>query len=227
MAGIGGTVADLLDVMSMLDNDLIATSGGTNEAQCIKALTQAQKYFETVCAMFPKVYQSTVNVVTAAQTETTVWNTKLRRLDALWLLDANGQPIRKMERIDEVGGHVPSLPWPLQIILAGGVGAPGGYYANMTNFYWLPLPDGVYSLRVYGLLAQNSFVDRTSDFNYHDYTQLAIAQFAVKLLHIGTDDGVDDYDALANQLFKPLIRSLHKFDRSGPRGRTYTRVHET
>lgn len=227
MPGIGGTVADLLDVMALLDNELDTAAGGVNEAQSVKALSLAQKYFETVAAMFPRVYESTINVGTAAQTETTVFPTTLRRLDAIWQLDANGRPLFEVERIDHVGGHVPSLPWPLQISLLPGVGAPGGYYANMSNFYWLPLPDAVYSLRIYGLIAQPSFVDRTSNFNYHDFTQLPIAQFACKLLAVGVDDDTTELDELAGQLFRPLLRSVRKFDRSGPRGRVYGRVHDT
>lgn len=228
MAGIGGTVADLLDGMSLIRNELDTSSGGTDEARAIKALTHAQRYFETVCAAFPRVYQSTVNVATAAQTETSTWSTSLRRLDALWLLDpTTSLPIRKMERIDEIGGHVPSLPWPLQVSVSAGYGMPGGYYANMANFYWLPMPDGVYNLRIYGLVAQAAFAVRTDNFNYHPYVILPIAQFACKLLDIAVDDDSSALDELASQLFRPLMRSIKGFDRSGPRGRTYTRVHET
>lgn len=227
MPGIGGTVADLLDVMSMLDNELDTAAGGVNESQCIKALTQAQKQFENIAAMFPRVYQSTINVVTTANTETTTTPTTLRRFDALWQLDSNGRPLFKIERIDQVGGHVPSLPWPLQISLATGTGAPGGYYANMSNFYWLPMPDGVYSVRIYGLIAQPSFVDRNSNYNYHDYTQLSVAQVAVKLLSVGVDDDTTSIDELSSLTFKPLLRSVRKFDRSGPRGRVYSKVHDT
>lgn len=228
MAGIGGTVADLLDAMSMLDNELDTEAGGVNEAQCIKALTHAQKYFETVAAMFPRVYQTGVTTIsTAANTETTTYPSLLRRLDGIWLLDANNRPIREIERIDHVGGHVPSLPWPLQVTMSAGSGGPGGYYANMAQFYWLPLPDGVYNARIYGLFAQASFAARGDNYNYHDYTILALAQFAVKVLSIGVADSTDELMELADQLFKPLLRSLRKFDRTAPRGRFYGRVHDT
>lgn len=227
MAGIGGTVADLLTLMGALNNELVVSSSGTDEARAILALTAAQHYFETIAASYPRVLQSTTTAVTAASTETTTYSTSLLRLDAIWLLDANSRPMYKLKKIFEVGGHVPSLPWPLQVSLAAGPGAPNGYYANMEQFYWLPLPSGVSTLRIYGLLEKTEFALRTDDFNYPKRTKLALAQFANKILQIAVGDGASDLDTLAAELFGPLMRSLKKFDRSEASPRVYNDVHST
>lgn len=226
--GIGGTVADVLSVMEMLDNELETGSGETDEQSAITALQQAQNWFETVCSTYPRVLQDVVNIVTVANTETTQWPSALLRLDAIWLLDANGNPIRKLDRIEETGGHAPSLPWPLDITtMAGATGTPFGYYGNMANFYWLPTPAGVNSLRIYGLLEKARFVNRTSDFNYPYRCHLPFAAFADRLLQQGADDVSLDLEELANQAFGPLLKQLKKFDRTSPHGRDYTEHHTT
>lgn len=228
MAGIGGTVADVLRVVELLMNDTQTASGEIDEAPAILALVQAQHYFETLCATFPDILQSTVTLSTTANTEKTTWTAALLRLDAVWLLDAAGSPIHKLARIEEVGGHVPSLPWPLTLTSAPtGTGVPYGYYGNMESFYWLPLPAGVSTLRLYGFLEKARFADRTSDFNYPYRCHLAFAQFASKLMAIGVDDATIDLDRLAAQVFSPLIKQLRKFDRSEPHARVYTEFHTT
>lgn len=222
------TVADLLAIMEMLDNELETGAGESDESIAITALSQAQHYFELVAASYPRILQDTVNVATAASTEKTTWQSSLRRLDALWYLDANGVPVRKLKRITEMGGHVPSLPWPLQVSMATpGSGAPFGYYGNMKDFYWLPLPDAVYTLRIYGFIKKASFTARANNFLYADEVMHPIAQFANKLLSIGVGDDTIEYDKLSAQLFRPLLRSYRKFDRSEPQGRFYTEAHTT
>jgi len=44
------------------------------------------------------------------------------------------------------------------------------------------LPNGVSSFRVYGMVGQPEFVDRTSAYNYPARCKLALANFAVTLL---------------------------------------------
>lgn len=222
------TVSDLLDLMSLIDNELEIGAGESDESQAIKALIQAQHHFELIAASKPRILQDTVNIVTANVTEKTTWSSLLRRVDALWYLDATGNPIRALERIDEIGGHVPSLPWPLQIALGSAAGgAPFGYYGNMRDFYWLPRPDGVYTIRVYGFIKKAAFAVRGDAYNYPDETMLALASFANKLMSVGVADDTLDLDRLTAQVFAPLIKSYTKFDRSKPSGRVYTMFHST
>ncbi len=229
MAGIGGAVTDLLAAMTLLNNELDVTANGSDEARSITALTQAQHYFETLASSMPEILGNGLTTVpTALNTETSPWSSGLRRLDALWYLDAAGNPVRKLKRISEIGGHVPSLPWPLQIALTSSWGgAPFGYYADMNQFYWLPKPDGVYNIRIYGFFKQAAFALRTDNFNYPPECQLPLAQFAARLLAISVGDDSLEYDKLATMLFRPLLRQLRKFDRSEPQSRVYSEFHAT
>lgn len=222
------TVADLLTVMGVMNNELDTSSGGLDETRSINALTIAQHYFETVAAALPDCLGNSTTVTTTASTETTAWPAALLRLDAVWFLDdTNSKPVYKLKRITEIGGHTPSLPWPLQVTLATGTGGPRGYFTNMTNFYWMPLPDATHTLRVYGLLQQAEFAARTEAYTYPTRCKNAIANFAVKVMSIGIGDDKGDLDELASSIFMPLLRGLRKFDRSEPMPRGYNYEHTT
>lgn len=222
------TYADALTYMTIFDNGLKIGAGEADEARALIALKAAQHYFETVAASLPRVLQSTITIATAASTETTTWTSTLLRLDALWYLDPTTlRPVRKIERIDEVGGHVPALPWPLSLSINPGAGAPSGYYANMANFYWLALPDAAYTLRVYGFIEQAELSTRSTTWPYPTRALVPVAQFATRLLRTSTDDETGDLDELAGAIFRPFLKQLRKFDRSAPHGRYYTDVHST
>jgi len=228
VAGIGGTVADILSVMEILDNELENGAGEIDEGVSIIALVQAQHWFETVASSLPKVLQSIITVTTTGATETSTFSTSLRRLDAMWGLDANGNPTYKLDKIEGVGDHVPSLPWPLDLFNASLVGGvPYGYYASATQFYWLPVPDAAYTARIYGFVKQQEFALRTDNFNYPPECKLPFAQFASKLLGVGKNDDTAALDQVAAQLFRPLLRSMRKFDRSKPTSRYYNSFHTT
>lgn len=231
MAGIGGTVANLLSLCKLLNNELKVASGEPDETRMILALNEGQRYLELLAAQYPRALQQVTTVATVANTETTAKPATLLRLDSIWLLDSNSRAVRKLERIDEVGGHVPDLPWPFLLspdaVSLQATGAPIGYYASWDQFYWLPRPDGVHTARIYGLLEKDDWTIRTDDVNYPKRARLAIASFAVKLHRLGVDDDVKDLDTLAAQTFVPLLRTLSNLDRSGPQGRAYTEFHTT
>lgn len=220
------TVADLLSVMQLLNNELKTGASQKDEDRSVLALSMAQHYFETIAGSLPKILQSTIDISTTADQETTTWSTTLLRLDALQLLDANGRPIRSLESIGEIGGHAPSLPWPLEVQFS--TGGPFAFYGNMRNFYWMGVPSEVRSLRVYGFVEQSEFASRASTFAYPDRFKLPFAVLAVKILRLGLDDpGETELDRLSTQLFTPLLRQLMMFDRTGPKGRVYTQPHTT
>jgi len=225
---VAGIAADILLDMMVVNNELRTNAGGADEARALRAVNMAQHYFETICASTPRVLQGTANIATVANTETSAWSALLLRLDALWFLGTNGRPIYKVKRIVEIGGHVPSLPWPLTLSLSGvGSGQVGGYYGNMRDFYWMPLPSGATSLRIYGFFSQPELATRASAFGYPLQCKSALATFATKILKVGVDDDPTNLDDLASTIFKPLLRSLHRFDRSEPEPRYYGDVHTT
>lgn len=218
----------VLDYMNVFDNELDLTDGGSDEDRAITALAMAQDYFESVAAALPRVLQSTVNVSQVANTETSTWPSTLLRLDAVWFLDsATSRPVYKLKRITEVGGHVPALPWPLQVTVTPGTGAGRGYYANMNKMYWLPLPSGADSMRIYGMLSQTKISIRSGTFPYPDRVAPMLANFACRMLAVGVGDATADLDKLAATMFTPLLRAMRKFDRSEPMPKEYTDVHAT
>lgn len=224
---MAGTVADLLVLMADLDAEIETAASEVDEAPSIRLLTQAQHYFETLCATYPRAFQTVTTAVTVANTETTTWTSGLLRFDKMQLLDSSGRVVRDIESLDDIGSHAPSLPWPLQISAVGATGEPFAFYGNMANFYWLPLPSAVSTVRVYGLIEQARFAARADVVFYPYRVHLALAQFANKLSSLSVGDDTGDLDRLAAQVFGPILKQLKKFDRSHPRGRYYHRLHTT
>lgn len=224
------TVADVLTVMGILDNEMDVSSGGADESRAIAALTMAQHQFDSIAASLPNVLGDTITIAPTANTEKTAWSTlasALLRIDAIWLLDATAKPIYKLKRIEEIGGHTPSLPWPLQVTLTSGTGGPRGYFSDMRNFYWLPLPDATYSCRIYGYLEQAEWTLRTSTYSMPQRCKNAFAEFAVRVLNGGVGDDVGTLEALGSEIFKPLMKGLGHWDRSEPSSRNYQYAHDT
>lgn len=227
--GVGGvdTWADVLGYMEMLNNELEAGSGEDDEVSALVACVAAQHMFEAIAASLPKTLATVVNTTTTtANTETTTWPTALLRLDGIFVLDSSGKVVRKIERMQEVGSHAPSMPWPLNLVSPAG-GTPSGYFTDMANFYWLPLPDASYTLRIHGLFEASEPTVRASSFVYPKRCKLAMAQMAVFLMKFGVDDTKGDLDKLGERIFRPLLRGLRKFDRSGPVDKHYDSVHTT
>lgn len=224
---MAGTWADVLDVIELLDNELECGAGEDDEVRAILACKHAQHEFETLAATFPRTLGTVVNTTTTtAATEATAWPSALLRLDGIFVLDSAGVIVRKIESMQEIGSHAPSMPWPLNLVSPAG-GTPSGYFTDMANFYWLPRPDASYSLRIYGLFEQAEPALRASAYAYRNNTKLAMGQMALFLMKYGTDDTKGDLHKLGDILFRPLLRSLRKFDRSGPMDKHYDFLHTT
>lgn len=220
------TIADLLQRMELLDNELETGSGEANEATAIVALDTAQDFFETLAACYPNVLGTTGTVTTTASTETTAYPTGVLRLDSIWYLDATtSRPTRLLDRIYETGGHAPSLPWPLRASLQPASGIPDCYWTDEEYLYWRPLPDATHTLRWYGFKAATNLAARTETFGYKDYLALPFAAFACRILAIGVADNEEELKALATELFTPALRKLRRFSRERPSGRVYSTIH--
>lgn len=221
------TAVDLLDSMSVLDNELELGEGQSDEAIALKALSMAQKYFESLCAVYPNVLASLVTVSPEANLGQSAWPSSLLRLDAVQALNADNQPVWNLEDLGGLGGAVSMLPWPLTLSAWGVAGAPGGFTASLGSIGWLPTPGTASTIRLVGLVQQPKFRRRTDPFGYPSQCEVALANFACRLLSIGVADETADLDRLASQIYTPLLKSLRKFVRTGPQGRVYTDVHTT
>lgn len=222
---MAGTVADLLGDMQVLNNELRTGAGEVDEVRAVRALSMAQHFFEAHAATRGRVLGSTINVAQSAQTETTPWPSSLLRLDAVWLLDANGRAIRSLDNIDHIGEHVPSLPWEITLSDSA-IGVAGGYVADMESFWWFPLPSGATSIRLYGLIEQPEFATRNSTFGRPLRCKLPLASLAVKLMRMSVDDDTTTVDSWVAATLAPLWKGLQGFDRTGAHARVYTQVHD-
>lgn len=222
------TGADLLTRMKVLDNELQVTSGGDDESRCLTALDMAQDYFESVAASMPHIGTTSDTIATVADTETTAWPATLKRVDSLWYIDpTTNKPAWELKPLDKVGAHMPSLSAPWNLTLNPSTGAPSRYSYDSASFYWLPIPDGAYTIRVYGLYSRTNLTTRAITFGWPDEVSLPLAAFACRLLEMGVDDPSDELQGLAEEAFVPVLRSLRKRVRQGPMGRAYTRTHTT
>lgn len=222
------TAADLLSRMKILANELRIASGGADESRCLTALDMAQDYFEDVAASMPKVGQRTTTCTTSANTETTAWPTGLLRVDSVWYVDpATSRPAWELRNIYDTGGHQPQSPFPYNLSLSSGTGAPREYFSDEQTFYWRPLPDATHTLRVYGLIARTALTSRSVTFGWQDSVSLPLTAFAVQLVRLGVDDRTDELQALAEQMFTPVLRRMRKSVRQGPMSKHYTQVHTT
>jgi hypothetical protein len=220
------TVANLLDRLSLIYNELSTGSGEADEARGITALDMAQDYAEAVIATQGFVLQTTGTTTTTANTESSAYPTNCRRIDSVWLLDSNSLPYYELEASHGPGEHAVNLNWPASVTLSASPGSPARFSYDSASLYWTPVPDAVYTVRVYGYYAKADLSARTDTFNLPDIFSMPLVAFAARLIKIGVDDPSQDLQGLADEMFLPVIRGLRTPVR-GARPRHYTQVHVT
>lgn len=229
------TIASIMAMMQIVDNELDVSVGGADETRSITALNMAQDVFESVLATQPDTLGTVgTSITTTANTEATTWPTSLLRLDTLYMLNTQvtpNQPQWEIRIIQDVGGQAAQWPFPWISGIIGylpqGFGPPVAAYANRAQFLWAPIPDQVYSIRPYGLFAKTDITSRTQTFEYPDVVAVPMATFATRLLSIGVGDPTDDLDALGRQTYDPVIKMLRQPVRQRPQSRQYSQVHFT
>lgn len=227
------TIATLLDYMEIFDNELETGSGDVDESRSITALNMAQDLWEQVCASQPSGFLQTYSTTTTtASQEYTTWPTDLLRLDSLWLIDTNAspnRPSRKIDLIDEPGGHIADDGTSvLNLTASTQSGAPREYaVTKRSRFLWRPLPDAVYTVRYYGFIRASDYTARANTFAYDDAVALPLSALAVKFLSIGVGDDTGELQAAAEESFTPVIKAIQKATRVKPPSRFYSRVHTT
>lgn len=220
------TGQDLLDRMELLNEELQLQVGEANVVRGLLALNVAQDYFESVAASRPNILgSSTGTVVTAANTETTLFPLGLLRLDRLHLLDANGKVVGELTKLHRTGGHASNANWPLSLTTSTS-GKPTAYWTNGLNIYWSPLPSGMSTVRWYGFSAASN-ITASSTLTYPDIIAMPLAGFAAAIYKGGVDDDPKDVGGLAQNAFGSALDALALFNRDGARGLEYTEVHST
>jgi len=228
------TIATIMSKMQVVDNELDVSVGGADETRCLSALDMAQDQFETILANHPDTLGTTSTVTTTAQGETSDWPTTLLRLDTMWMMNLQVLPPTPQWQIDviqDVGGQSMATPYPWLSGMVGyspqGYGAPTAAYTNRQSFFWAPIPNEVYTIRVYGLHSKTDITSRSQTFQYPDQVANPLAVYAVRLMEMGIDDPSDELKALADEMFAPVINMLRKPTRQRPQSRQYTRMHTT
>lgn len=217
----------LLDTMELLNQELQLQTSENDQVRGLLALNVAQDYFESRASQEGSIKgDQTGNVLTAANTETSAFPSGFLRVDRIQLLDSvTLQPVADIDNISRVGGHANKARWPYSALGITTPGAPEGYYTNGRNIYWSPLPDNIYTLRVYGFKAADD-ITALGTFAYEDEVRLPLAAFATMILKIGVDDSPSNVSQLADAAFKDVIASLSGTNRDGAAPLEYTRFHE-
>lgn len=222
----------LFDRMALYDNQLDLIAGGDDVTRGLTAINLVQDWFEAVAATVDKLLQTHSTFTTTANIETTNWPTGLLRLDELWLLDSAGNQVRRMDPIEEDGGHVPNLPWPLNAVVQSGALSSGvpyefAYEGQGGTILWSPKPDAIYTIRGYGLWSKADYTAAADTFLYPDSVALAIVPFAVNILRTGLERDLGAIQNAAEAAFKVTVKSLKRPVRSEPKSRVYQDIHET
>ena len=228
------TIATILSKMSVVDNELDIAVGGADETRSISALDMAQDVFESIVANHPNTLGTIGTFTTTASTEYTTWPTALLRLDTLYLMNTSQTPNLpqwQIEIIQDVGGQAEGGNWPWFGALTGyapqGFGAPRKAYTNRQYLFWAPVPDQAYTMRYYGLVAKTDITSRSQTFEYPDTVSVPMAVYATKLLSIGVADPAGELQALADEIYAPVINMLRKPTRQRPQSRQFSRIHTT
>ena len=228
------TIASILTKMQVLDNELDVSSGGADETRAISALDMAQDAFEAFIANHPGLLGTkTDTTTTTASTEATAWPSTLMRLDNMYLMNTSSTPNLpqwEIEIIQDVGGHIPAggaWPFGLYSTTPMGKGAPRKAFTDRANFYWQPLPDATYTVRLYGLFSKDEITSRSATFAYPDVVAVPMAAYAVRMMEMGIDDPSDELAALAEELYAPVINLLRQPTRQRAQARQYQYFHTT
>lgn len=219
---------DLLNYMEVLNAELQLQPGEANTGKGLAALNMAQDFFETVAAQRPKILGSTTlaPLVTTANLEFSVFPPGLLRIDSIWIQDSNSRPIYQLRPVRKSGGHWGATQWPQSLFVSTGTGKPVFYEANGTAVFWSPIPNGVYTMRVYGF-SRAADITTTSTLAYDDGVGLPIATFACRLIKTGLDDDPAALTQLATDTFNPILDTLSSFQRDGASSLEYSMEHTT
>lgn len=222
------TGQSLLNLMELVDQELQLQAGENDVTRGLLALNAAQDYFESLLALVPKTFGSgTGTLTTVASTETTAFPSGLLRLDRLqWIDPSTNRPSGPdLENLQYTGAHSQFLGVIPDIFLGGnGTGRPRAYWTQGTSIYWSPLPDTAHTLRYYGLVSKAD-ITASGTYGFPDYSMLPVAVYAAKLMHIGVGDSVEDYNALGQTLFQPVMLTMKGFNQDRNPGYDYRHIH--
>ena len=217
----------ILDLMEGLDASLQLQASESGVTKGLIAANAAQDYLESLLALQPNNYGSTFSTVTTtADTESTTFPSGLLRLDRLqYIHPETSRPGWDLEFVGYTGDQYgPPVTYPSLQFDVSTTGKPQRYWTNGSVILWDPVPDAVHTVRYYGLIAKSD-ITASGTFGFPDIAMLPLAQYAVELLKIGTDDEVQSLTAFGQKTFAPFLQWAGRFNRDRAPGYDYRYYH--
>ncbi len=218
----------LLDTLEVLNQELQLQPGEPDVVRGLTALNRAQDYFETLASRQPHFLGDADGTVTQTiGQEYTTFPAGVLRIDKLQYIDpTTNRPAWDLKKLDRVGGHARSSQWPWNILSTSLSGKPRGYYTNGSKIFWTPLASDLSVVRWYGFQVAAD-ITASGAFAYPDQCILPIASFAARIIAEGVGDSGASLDALAQDIFSPVIDSMGNFKRDGAAGFDYRYSHDS
>ena len=215
----------ILDLMEGLDASLQLQNSESGVTKGLIAANAAQDYLESLLALEPNSYGSTfATVTTTADAESTTFPSGLLRIDRLQYINpSTNRPERDLRFEGYIGAQYGD-GYPGLSLSTSTTGSPARYWTNGSVFLWDPVPDAVHTVRYYGLIAKSD-ITASGTFGFPDLAMLPVAQYAVELLKIGTDDEVQSLVAFGQKAFAPFLQWAGRFNRDRAPGYDYRYYH--
>ena len=215
----------ILDLMEGLDASLQLQNSESGVTKGLIAANAAQDYLESLLALEPNSYGSTfATVTTTADAESTPFPSGLLRIDRLQYINpSTNRPERDLRFEGYIGTQYGDEYSGLSLSTST-TGSPARYWTNGSVFLWDPVPDAVHTVRYYGLIAKSD-ITASGTFGFPDLAMLPVAQYAVELLKIGTDDEVQSLAAFGQKAFAPFLEWAGRFNRDRAPGYDYRYYH--
>ena len=215
----------ILDLMEGLDASLQLQNSESGVTKGLIAANAAQEYLESLLALEPNSYGSTfATVPTTADAASTTFPSGLLRIDRLQYINpSTNRPERDLRFEGYIGTQYGDEYSGLSLSTST-TGSPARYWTNGSVFLWDPVPDAVHTVRYYGLIAKSD-ITASGTFGFPDLAMLPVAQYAVELLKIGTDDEVQSWAAIGQKAFAPFLEWAGRFNRDRAPGYDYRYYH--
>ena len=215
----------ILALMEGLAASLQLQNSESGVTKGLIAANAAQDYLESLLALEPNSYGSTfATVTTTADAESTTFPSGLLRIDRLQYINpSTNRPERDLRFEGYIGTQYGDEYSGLSLSTST-TGSPARYWTNGSVFLWDPVPDAVHTVRYYGLIAKSD-ITASGTFGFPDLAMLPVAQYAVELLKIGTDDEVQSLAAFGQKAFAPFLEWAGRFNRDRAPGYDYRYYH--
>ena len=210
--------SDLLTAMEDIDDVLaqrdVSGTSGTLQSRAIRALNHAQDSLEMLVAKEEDLFSEFNTITQTVDQEFSAATTGMKRLDAVWFLDATtSRPTYQLQAMRRPGSHRVTRPWPLLDVSTNTAKRPEGYWWERRNnrLYWDSDPDTTNSIRLIGFWpADDMTLSPDSTLAYPDEFIIPLAALAVRIFSFRSDDDLADLEQFGNTYLAPVIEQYKR-----------------